>query len=976
MGLAIELMGGVRATLNGVPVSLRGRRPSILLACLALADGRALAADRLIDLMWDDNPPMTARRTLQSYVSGLRRSFGGDEGRLSASGAGYLLSIERGEVDLFVFADAVTNARRQVLEDPTDAAARLEAALESWSEPLDGLRPSLALQAIVAPFEELRLEALETLIDVELDHGDAGRAIGRLETLVREQPIRERFWTQLVRGLAALGRRDAALHASQRARESLREHLGVDPSELLQRLEREVLDDGSQRSSSTVALPPGVESDRPGNVIRPATEFIGRITELHRGRAELETRRLVTLTGAGGVGKTRLAIELAWTIVEEFPGGVWLAELTPVADPSAVVAAVAGMLAIPPQRDMTRVESIVDWLQGRRRLLLIVDNCEHVSTPVAELIAAVMAHCPNVVVLATSREPLGVSGERVHLVPPLDPTSAAVELFCARANAADSSFNPNADDRRVITAICKHLDGIPLAIELAASRMRALSPSDLLAHLDERFGLLHGTGRSASDRHQTMRATVEWSYRLLDERERLLFDRLSVFAGGFDLSAVEAVCADGETLHEELVVGVVGSLVDKSLVIADRDSDGVRYRLLQPMRQYGEERLHERAASTQIDGRHLDHYVGVAVRANQVWSSPRQVEADAVLDRDWDNLRAAHAWAVNTANRSAAERLVTMSAPHAWCRLKHEHGDWARRTLTLDNGESRVNSTTHGWAAYWAVVGNEPHHVIEEVARRGIDAAASPEHPDTSTCWAALIWSDCASGYHNAQEYAGHARVAAAASTDRFVRCWVLSAVVEAALGTHDVARADLLTSLASLTDTIGSPSLRARTTLYQGWEQQSRGRSGAEAALACYRKALDQARQAGDVINANVSRLFAVRAGLSLQVPEAGQACRAAMTLFHDTRHWTALWLTVGAVARWWQVAGMLDRVAVIYGHMNVHHPPYHEFDGLLRRNLAVVGEQPGAGELMARGAAMDRDQLVTYVLDHLPPDVTQHNP
>ena len=506
--------------------------------------------------------------------------------------------------------------------------------------------------------------------------------------------------------------------------------------------------------------------------------------------------------------------------------------------------------------------------------------------------------------------------------------------------------------------------------------MRALSPSDLLAHLDERFGLLHGTGRSGSDRHQTIRATVEWSYRLLDERERLLFDRLSVFAGGFDLSAVEAVCADGETLHEELVVGVVGSLVDKSLVIADRDSDGVRYRLLQPMRQYGEERLHERAASTQIDGRHLDHYVGVAVRANQVWSSPRQVEADAVLDRDWDNLRAAHAWAVNTANRSAAERLVTMSAPHAWCRLKHEHGDWARRTLTLDNGESRVNSTTHGWAAYWAVVGNEPHHVIEEVARRGIERRRRPSIPTPAHVGPRSSGATVRRDTTTPRNMPGMLASPRPTSTDRFVRCWVLSAVVEAALGTHDVARADLLTSLASLTDTIGSPSLRARTTLYQGWEQQSRGRSGAEAALACYRKALDQARQAGDVINANVSRLFAVRAGLSLQVPEAGQACRAAMTLFHDTRHWTALWLTVGAVARWWQVAGMLDRVAVIYGHMNVHHPPYHEFDGLLRRNLAVVGEQPGAGELMAHGAAMDRDQLVTYVLDHLPPDVTQHNP
>ena len=437
MRVGVELFGGVRATVDGVEVEIGGRRPRTLLAGLALAERHVVSVDRLIDLIWEEDAPMTARRTVQSYVSGLRRVLGGDESPLSAAGAGYVLVIERSDVDLFDFADTVARALKMTAADPAEAAAHLCEALESWTVPLDGLRPSLALQALIAPFEELRLEAVEALNDVELNHGGVGRAVSRLEMLVREQPIRERFWAQLIGGLATLGRRDAALEASQRARESLREQLGVAPSPLLERLEREVLDGGPALRSAGAGGLPAASGLRPGNLVRPATEFIGRAAELQRGTAELARRRLVTLTGAGGVGKSRLAIELAWSIAEEFEGGVWLVELAPVADPSAVVTAVASTLAIAPDGDMTRVESVVDWLRGRR-LLLIVDNCEHLLSAAVDLVAAVVAGCPTVTVLATSREPLGVSGERVHLVAPLDPLSEGVELFCARGRAADA----------------------------------------------------------------------------------------------------------------------------------------------------------------------------------------------------------------------------------------------------------------------------------------------------------------------------------------------------------------------------------------------------------------------------------------------------------------------------------------------------------------------------------------------------------
>ena len=256
-----------------------------------------------------------------------------------------------------------------------------------------------------------------------------------------------------------------------------------------------------------------------GNLPLPATEFVGRVAELQHRLAGLAKRRLVTLTGPGGVGKTRFAIEIAWLVVDDFEGGVWLIDLAAVGEPAGVVAVVASTLSIQPQPGMTMVASIVDWLRGRR-LLLIMDNCEHVLAPVVELVGAVVAGCPTVTVLATSREPLAVSGERVHPIPPLDPASEAVDLFCDRAVGADGSFTPSDTDRVTITAICRHLDGLPLAIELAAARIRSLGPTDLLAHLDHRFRLLRGRGEGGVARHQTLRATVAWSYQLLAEHEQ------------------------------------------------------------------------------------------------------------------------------------------------------------------------------------------------------------------------------------------------------------------------------------------------------------------------------------------------------------------------------------------------------------------------------------------------------------------------
>ncbi len=278
-----------------------------------------------------------------------------------------------------------------------------------------------------------------------------------------------------------------------------------------------------------------------GNLPRPQTEFVGDLSDLLQRVAGLARVGPVTLTGSGGVGKTRAAVEIGWLVVDEFVDGVWFVELGSVADPGAAVAAVESVLSAQPQPGSTMLESVVDWCVGRR-MLLIVDNCEHVLEPVMELVSGLSSTCPGVTVLATSREPLGVDGERVIRIPSLD-SERSVELFCDRAAAADSSFAASPDDVEPISEICSRVDGIPLAIELAAARSRALSPSEILSRLDDRFRLLRGGGRGGLERHQTLRAAVTWSYQLLSGDEKLLFDRASVFAGTFGLAAAETVCA-------------------------------------------------------------------------------------------------------------------------------------------------------------------------------------------------------------------------------------------------------------------------------------------------------------------------------------------------------------------------------------------------------------------------------------------------
>jgi predicted ATPase/class 3 adenylate cyclase len=473
---------------------------------------------------------------------------------------------------------------------------------------------------------------------------------------------------------------------------------------------------------------PAVTGNLPGSL----TTYVGQSTEMKRLADDLPRRRLITLTGVGGVGKTRMALEAAWAAHDEFSGGVWLVELAPITEPDGVTHAVASVLRVEPYPGLALEDAIIDALQGRR-LLLIVDNCEHVIEAANRLIGRIVSSCPTVTVLATSREPLGVVGERVVGVRSLDPELEAVELFCERAEAADSDFSPSPTDLEAIGRVCRRLDGIPLALELAAARTRTMSLVELERRLSDRFRLLRGAGRGRVERHQTLRATVAWSHQLLSPSERAVFDRCAVFAGSFDERAVEAVCTD-DAMDLADVVDVVSALVDKSMLVADRREGETRYRLLETLRQYAEEQLGPQLHT--FRARQLAHYVAVADELDRRFQGSDLSGGNAAFHVELDNLRAAMQWAIATRDPTAMA-LMRATTTFALVAPVPEIAGWfAQLLVALDDPPAYA----YGQAALTSLTFEADNHGARTLAQAGIDTAASPDDPDLADCWSTLAF--------------------------------------------------------------------------------------------------------------------------------------------------------------------------------------------------------------------------------------------
>ncbi|HWR47728.1 MAG TPA: NB-ARC domain-containing protein, partial [Pseudonocardiaceae bacterium] len=402
----------------------------------------------------------------------------------------------------------------------------------------------------------------------------------------------------------------------------------------------------------------------PGNLRAPTTSFIGREAEVAELQTTLKAHRLVTLTGVGGVGKTRLALQVAAGLADEFPDGVWLFELAAVADPAAVPDAVAAVLGITQQPGKSVAETVAAALEGRVRLL-VFDNCEHLLNAAADLVEAILTHSATVKIVATSREGLGVADEQLWPVPSLDvgagTDSAAVNLFAERAGSVVPRFSTSQpDEAGAVIEICQRLDGIPLAIELAASRMASMTASEVRDRLDQRFRLLVGSRRGL-ERHHTLRHAVAWSYDLLGDAEKALLERCSVFAGGFDL---QSVCAVGgfEDLDDFAIIDLLDALVRKSLLVAERSGGRTRYWMLETIRQFAEEQLAASGAADTVRTAHARHFAGREADALALWDSPRQREAYTWFSAELANLRTAFRWAADQGDLDAAATLATYSA--------------------------------------------------------------------------------------------------------------------------------------------------------------------------------------------------------------------------------------------------------------------------------------------------------------------------
>jgi predicted ATPase len=419
----------------------------------------------------------------------------------------------------------------------------------------------------------------------------------------------------------------------------------------------------------------------PGNLRRAPTSFVGRESEIGEVQTAVKTHQVVTLTGVGGVGKTRLALEVAGRLVEEFSDGVWLFELASVTDPLAVPDAVASVLSVTQQPGRSVTESVAAALEGRRRLL-VFDNCEHVLDAAADLIDAIVAVSPTVSILATSREGLGVDDEQLWQVPSLDVdagvVSAAVELFTERAHSVAARFSMSApEESAAVVEICRRLDGIPLAIELAASRMASMTAIEVLDRLDQRFRLLVGSRRGMS-RHHTLRHAVAWSYDLLDETEKELLDRCSVFTGGFDL---HSVCAVVGGVDDFVVLDLLDALVRKSLLVTTRVSGRTRFSMLETIRQFASERLDERGQVAETRTAHARYYASREPAIWALWDSPRQLLAYELFATELSNLRTAFRWSTDHGDLDTAAVLASCSAWLGYVTETYETLSWAEELI-------------------------------------------------------------------------------------------------------------------------------------------------------------------------------------------------------------------------------------------------------------------------------------------------------
>ncbi|MBM0236629.1 winged helix-turn-helix domain-containing protein [Micromonospora sp. ATA32] len=702
---------------DGVFADVPGARLRGLLIALALKPGHVVPKATLVDWIWGEHPPSDAANALQRLVSRLRKAL--PEGLVEGQTDGYRLTVEPDAVDAVRFERLVGQARDD--EDP-QRVRRLREALALWRGAAMqdvGLPDSAALDAAVTRLERLRLTAIEDRFDAEISLGHGAELVPELTDLVAAYPVRERLVVALMRALAATGRDTEALLVYQSTSEALADALGVDPSPELSALHVALLRGELGRR----------EEKRKTNLRAELSSFIGKDEAVAAVGALVAEHRLTTLIGPGGSGKTRLATETARRLLDDLPDGAWLVELAAIgADGDVVQATLAGLglrdALLGEAPNMELIDRLIAAIR-EREALLILDNCEHVIESAAAFAHRLLGECRRLRILATSREPLGITGEALWPVAPLAlpdgdagpgeiESSPAVRLLRDRASAVRRDLAVDAHTLSTMARVCRVLDGMPLAIELAAARLRTMSIDQLAKRLDDRFRLLTGGSRTALPRHRTLRGVVDWSWDLLTDAERTVLRRLSVFSGGASLEAAERVCA-GDAVEQEEVLELLTALAEKSLLVAEGDG-APRYRMLGTIKEYAAHRLAEAGESDLARHAHLAYFTELTETAEPQLRRAEQLKWLATLEVEHDNIGSAMRGALAAGEAHAAMRLAAGAGWYWWLGGHRTEGMELITAATETPGEvtDEIRATVYALVVLFVNSGpGDEHHAAE-----------------------------------------------------------------------------------------------------------------------------------------------------------------------------------------------------------------------------------------------------------------------